>query len=182
MNAIETALLKAKSALRWRRPTSETNKIVRSGENLAADLHERLSATGRAAGRPQRSGDRRDGSFGRGRREVRAGGDRRRVQRAATTSARAEWSALTLRTVEGDGPCGGAPSEAGQLPTSCRTSGCTRRVDAFRLRRDALESASSSSDVRCEVDRPGAADLLIDFRRRQGFPTATAGAVAGRST
>ena len=34
MNAIETALLKAKSALRWRRPTSETNKIVRSGENL----------------------------------------------------------------------------------------------------------------------------------------------------
>jgi uncharacterized protein GlcG (DUF336 family) len=35
MNAIETALLKAKSALRWRRPTSEMNKIVRSGENLA---------------------------------------------------------------------------------------------------------------------------------------------------
>ena len=35
MNAIETAHLKAKSALRWRRPTSETNKIVRSGENLA---------------------------------------------------------------------------------------------------------------------------------------------------
>jgi len=35
MNAIETALLKAKSALRWRRPTSETNRIVRSGENLA---------------------------------------------------------------------------------------------------------------------------------------------------
>ena len=35
MNSIETALLKAKSALRWRRPTSETNKIVRSGENLA---------------------------------------------------------------------------------------------------------------------------------------------------
>ncbi len=35
MNAIETALLKAKSALRWRRATSETNKMVRSGENLA---------------------------------------------------------------------------------------------------------------------------------------------------
>jgi uncharacterized protein GlcG (DUF336 family) len=35
MNAIETALLKARSALRWRRPTSETNAIVRSGENLA---------------------------------------------------------------------------------------------------------------------------------------------------
>jgi glc operon protein GlcG len=35
MNAIDTALLKAKSALRWRRPTSETNKIVRNGENLA---------------------------------------------------------------------------------------------------------------------------------------------------
>src|SRR5262249_13688646 len=34
-NAIETALLKAKSALRWRRPTSETNKMVKSGENLA---------------------------------------------------------------------------------------------------------------------------------------------------
>jgi uncharacterized protein GlcG (DUF336 family) len=34
-NAIETALLKAKSALRWRRPTSETNKLVKSGENLA---------------------------------------------------------------------------------------------------------------------------------------------------
>jgi uncharacterized protein GlcG (DUF336 family) len=35
MNAIDTALLKAKSALRWRRPTSEMNKIVRSGQNLA---------------------------------------------------------------------------------------------------------------------------------------------------
>ena len=35
MNAIETALLKAKSALRWRRPTSETNKMVRTGEKLA---------------------------------------------------------------------------------------------------------------------------------------------------
>jgi len=35
MNAIETALLKAKSALRWRRPTSETNKMIRSGESLA---------------------------------------------------------------------------------------------------------------------------------------------------
>ena len=35
MNAIETALMKAKSALRWRRPTSETNRMVRSGENLA---------------------------------------------------------------------------------------------------------------------------------------------------
>jgi uncharacterized protein GlcG (DUF336 family) len=34
-NAIETALLKARSALRWRRATSETNKLVRSGENLA---------------------------------------------------------------------------------------------------------------------------------------------------
>jgi len=34
-NAIDTALAKAKSALRWRRPTSETNKMVRSGENLA---------------------------------------------------------------------------------------------------------------------------------------------------
>src|SRR6185503_1084483 len=33
-NAIDTALLKAKSALRWRRATSETNKMVRSGENL----------------------------------------------------------------------------------------------------------------------------------------------------
>src|ERR1700740_1035810 len=35
MNSIDTALLKAKSALRWRRPTSEMNKIVRSGQNLA---------------------------------------------------------------------------------------------------------------------------------------------------
>jgi glc operon protein GlcG len=35
MNAIDTALLKAKSALRWRRATSETNRIVRTGENLA---------------------------------------------------------------------------------------------------------------------------------------------------
>ena len=34
-NAIDTALLKAQSALRWRRPTSETNRVVRSGENLA---------------------------------------------------------------------------------------------------------------------------------------------------
>src|SRR5215510_8160788 len=34
-NAIDTALLKAKSALRWRRPSSETAGIVRRGENLA---------------------------------------------------------------------------------------------------------------------------------------------------
>lgn len=34
-NSIDTALLKAKSALRWGRATSETNRIVRSGENLA---------------------------------------------------------------------------------------------------------------------------------------------------
>jgi glc operon protein GlcG len=34
-NAIDTALLKAKSALRWRRPTSEMNQVVRSGQNLA---------------------------------------------------------------------------------------------------------------------------------------------------
>jgi glc operon protein GlcG len=39
-NAIDTALLKAKSALRWRRPTSETNKVVRSGENLAPTFME----------------------------------------------------------------------------------------------------------------------------------------------
>jgi glc operon protein GlcG len=37
-NAIDTALLKAKSALRWRRPTSETNRIVRTGESLAPTL------------------------------------------------------------------------------------------------------------------------------------------------
>jgi glc operon protein GlcG len=35
MNSIDTALLKAKSALRWRRATSETNRMVRNGENLA---------------------------------------------------------------------------------------------------------------------------------------------------
>ena len=40
MNAIETAQLKAKSALRWRRATSETNKIVRSGESLASTVME----------------------------------------------------------------------------------------------------------------------------------------------
>ena len=34
-NAIDTALMKAHSALRWRRATSETNKLVRSGETLA---------------------------------------------------------------------------------------------------------------------------------------------------
>ena len=34
-NSIDTALLKAKSALRWRRPTSEVNKMVRTGQNLA---------------------------------------------------------------------------------------------------------------------------------------------------
>jgi uncharacterized protein GlcG (DUF336 family) len=33
-NSIDTALLKTKSALRWRRPTSEMNKIVRSSQNL----------------------------------------------------------------------------------------------------------------------------------------------------
>jgi glc operon protein GlcG len=39
-NAIDTALLKAKSALRWRRATSETNKLVKSGENLAPTFME----------------------------------------------------------------------------------------------------------------------------------------------
>jgi glc operon protein GlcG len=34
-NAIDTALLKAKNALRWRRPSSETAGIVKRGENLA---------------------------------------------------------------------------------------------------------------------------------------------------
>ncbi len=34
-NAIDTALLKARNALRWRRPSSETAKIVKSGQNLA---------------------------------------------------------------------------------------------------------------------------------------------------
>ncbi len=34
-NSIDIALLKAKSALRWRRPTSEMSKMVRSGQNLA---------------------------------------------------------------------------------------------------------------------------------------------------
>jgi uncharacterized protein GlcG (DUF336 family) len=34
-NAIDTALLKAKSALHWRRPTSETNKIVRRRTRFA---------------------------------------------------------------------------------------------------------------------------------------------------
>src|SRR2546426_6674444 len=34
MNAIDTALLKAKSALRWRRPTSETNKMVRDRKSV----------------------------------------------------------------------------------------------------------------------------------------------------
>ena len=34
-NAIDTALLKAKNALRWRRASSETAQIVKSGQNLA---------------------------------------------------------------------------------------------------------------------------------------------------
>ena len=34
-NAIATALLKAKNALRWRRPSSETAGIVKRGENMA---------------------------------------------------------------------------------------------------------------------------------------------------
>ena len=53
--------LKAKSALRWRRATSETNKIVRSGENLAPTFMARLPSTRRAAHRGQWPGHRRDG-------------------------------------------------------------------------------------------------------------------------
>jgi glc operon protein GlcG len=34
-NAIDTALLKARNALRWRRPSTETAQIVKSGQNLA---------------------------------------------------------------------------------------------------------------------------------------------------
>ncbi len=34
-NAIDTALLKAKNALRWRRPSSETADIVKKGQNMA---------------------------------------------------------------------------------------------------------------------------------------------------
>ena len=81
-NAIETALLKARSALRWRRPTSETNKLVKSGRESRADLHERLSAARRAADHPRRSGHWRDGRLERRRREVRGRGDRVRLQRA----------------------------------------------------------------------------------------------------
>src|SRR6202790_3727402 len=44
--SIDTALLKAKSALRWRRPTSEMNKIVRSGENLAPTFMHDFSQPG----------------------------------------------------------------------------------------------------------------------------------------
>ena len=34
-NAIDTALLKARNALRWRRPSSETADIVKKGQNMA---------------------------------------------------------------------------------------------------------------------------------------------------
>ena len=64
-NAIDTALLKAKSALR---------------RKSRADLHERFPATGRASRRGQWPGCRRDGRFERRWREMRPGGDRQGVQ------------------------------------------------------------------------------------------------------
>jgi hypothetical protein len=81
-NAIDTALLKAKSALRWRRPTSETNKIVRSGENLAPTFMRDFPQPGALPGRGRRPGDRRDGRFQRRRRKMRPSRDRCGVQEA----------------------------------------------------------------------------------------------------
>jgi hypothetical protein len=75
MNAIDTALLKAKSALRWRRPTSETNKMVRNGENLAPTFMNDFPTTGRASCRGQWPGHRRDGRFRSRWREMRASGN-----------------------------------------------------------------------------------------------------------
>ena len=80
MNAIDTALLKAKSALRWRRATSETNKMVRSGENLAPTFMNDFPQPGALPIVIEWSGRRRDGRLQRRRREMRAGGHRRSVQ------------------------------------------------------------------------------------------------------
>jgi len=61
MNAIDTALLKAKSALRWRRPTSETKQDGPERREFGADLHARLPTTGRASCRGQQPSHWRDG-------------------------------------------------------------------------------------------------------------------------
>jgi hypothetical protein len=81
-NAIDTALLKAKSALRWRRPTSEVNKIVRSGQNLAPTFMHDFPQPGAFADRARRRGDRFYGCIERRRREMRPSADRRGVQQA----------------------------------------------------------------------------------------------------
>src|SRR6516165_3903459 len=86
-NSIDTALLKAKSALRWRRATSETNRIVRSGENLVADLHARFPAARRLADHGRRPDDRRDGRFQRRRRKMRPSRDRCSVQEGSLARA-----------------------------------------------------------------------------------------------
>ena len=86
-NAIDTALLKAQSALRWRRATSETNKLVRSGENLAPTFMNDFPQPGAlpivlngqvigAMGVSSADGE-----------TLRAGGDRRRVQRGGEVFA-----------------------------------------------------------------------------------------------
>ena len=92
-NAIDTALLKAKSALRWRRATSETNRIVRSGENLAPTFMRDFPQPGALPGRGRRPGDRRDGRVKRGRRKMRPGRHRCGVQERPLARA-VRWATL----------------------------------------------------------------------------------------
>jgi hypothetical protein len=93
-NSIDTALLKAKSALRWRRPTSEMNKIVRTGQNLAPTFMKDFPQPGRVADHDRRRCDRRDGGFQRRRRKMRPGRDRRGVQQTKCRRAGSQVIAM----------------------------------------------------------------------------------------
>ncbi len=82
MNAIDTALLKAKSALGKIRlalaaPDVGNEQDGAERRKLGSHLHERFPSTGRASHPDQWPAGRRDGRFQRRRREMRPGGDRR---------------------------------------------------------------------------------------------------------
>ena len=107
-NAIDTALLKARSALRWRRPTSETNKLVKA-ESLAPTFMNDFPQPGALPIILDGQVDWRDGRLERRRREVRGRRDRvglqgtgdlyRTVRQFPSPNAQQSWEFLAIGTL-----------------------------------------------------------------------------------
>ncbi len=97
---------------------------------------------------------------------MRAGGDRRRVQRASDyvgalsgPALRTELSKVMIHVEVRPAKPGRFrhPAEHGMHPP----------VDAFRLCRDAIEKHLELCDISREIERTRAADFLIDFGPRR---------------